>query len=160
MPMNVPLSQHLHHQQLFVYPIQQCQPISQNWAHIPLTTTTVPCMMCPVTFSQPKNTEAQQASVVSSTLNTPVPSCFKNSNRIWLRNQSPTFFVKFWTKCRLVVRNRKADCHDIVGELLKGCLTIADQLKGNRIRVICYEGGFMVPWWKCRGDEWNPEQFG
>lgn len=69
----------------------------------------------------------------------------KNSHRIWFRNPSPTFLVKFETKCRLTVRKGKAECHGVVGELLKGCLITADQLKGNRIRVICCEGSFVFP---------------
>jgi len=69
----------------------------------------------------------------------------KNSHRIWFRNPSPTFLVKFETKCRLTIRKGKAECHDVVGELLKGCLITADQLKGNRIRVICCEGSFVFP---------------
>jgi len=69
----------------------------------------------------------------------------KNSHRIWWRNPSPKFLVQFETKCRLVVRKGKAECHEIVGELLSGCLITADQLKGNRIRVLCCEGSFMFP---------------
>merc|ERR1712060_826997 len=69
----------------------------------------------------------------------------KNSHRVWFRNPSPTFLVKFETKCRLTVRKGKAECHDVVGELLKGCLITADQLKGNRIRVISCEGSFVFP---------------
>jgi len=69
----------------------------------------------------------------------------KNSHRIWMRNPSPKFLVQFETKCRLVVRKGKAECHDIVGELLKGCLILTDQLKGHRIRVVCCEGSFMFP---------------
>lgn len=69
----------------------------------------------------------------------------KSSHRIWLRNPSPKFLVKFETKCKLVVRKGKAECHDIVGELLKGSLISADQLKGHRIRVVCCEGSFMFP---------------
>jgi len=69
----------------------------------------------------------------------------KNSHRIWLRNPSPKFLVKFETKCKLVVRKGKAECHDIVGELLKGCVIVADQLKGHRIRVVSCEGSFMFP---------------
>jgi len=69
----------------------------------------------------------------------------KNSHRIWLRNPSPKFLVKFETKCRLVVRKGKAESHDVVGYLLKGCLISTDQLKGNRIRVLCCEGSFMFP---------------
>jgi len=69
----------------------------------------------------------------------------KNSQRSWFRNPSPTFLVKFEIKCRLTVRKGKAECHGVVGELLKGCLITADQLKGNRIRVICCEGSFVFP---------------
>jgi len=69
----------------------------------------------------------------------------KNSPRIWWRNPSPRFLVKFETKCQLVVKKGKAECHDIVGELLPGCLITADQLKGHRIRVLCCEGSFMFP---------------
>jgi len=69
----------------------------------------------------------------------------KSSNRIWLRNPSPKFLVKYETKCQLVVKSGKADCHGVVGELLKGCLIIADQLKGHRIRVVSCEGSFMFP---------------
>jgi len=69
----------------------------------------------------------------------------KNSHCIWWRNPSPKFLVKFETKCRLIVKKGKAECHDIVGELLPGCLITADQLKGHRIRVLCCEGSFMFP---------------
>jgi len=74
------------------------------------------------------------------------------SRRNWLRNPSPRFVVKFETKSRLIVRNGKSTCHDIVGSFLmwnfkdrKGCFIWADQLKGNRIRVIGCEGRFMFP---------------
>jgi len=69
----------------------------------------------------------------------------KTTNRIWFRNPSPKFLVQYETKRRLVVRKGRAECHDIVGELLKGCLITADQLKGHRIRVVCCEGSFMFP---------------
>jgi len=69
----------------------------------------------------------------------------KRSHRYWLRNPAPSFLVKFETKCRLSVRKGKAECHDVVGELLKGCLITADQLKGNRIRVRYCEGSLMFP---------------
>jgi len=68
-----------------------------------------------------------------------------NSRRCWFRNPSPKFLVQFETKCRLTVRKGKAECHDTVGELLKGCFITVDQLKGNRIRVMCCEGSFMFP---------------
>jgi len=76
----------------------------------------------------------------------------KGSHRNWLRNPSPNFLVKFETRCRLVVKKGKAECHDIVGDLLmsncqqhKGCIIWADQLKGHRIRVVSCEGNFMFP---------------
>jgi len=69
----------------------------------------------------------------------------KNSHRSWLRNPSPSFLVKFEARCRLTVKKGKAECHDVVGELLEGCLITADQLKGNRMRVRCCEGNFMFP---------------
>jgi len=69
----------------------------------------------------------------------------KDSHRIWLRNPSPNFMVKFETKCRLVVKKGKAERHDVVGELLAGCMICADQLKGHRIRVVCCEGSFKFP---------------
>jgi len=69
----------------------------------------------------------------------------KNSHRIWFRNPSPTFLVKFETNCRLSLRKGKADCHDVIGELRKGCLITCDQLKGNRMRVIYCEGMFVFP---------------
>jgi len=53
----------------------------------------------------------------------------KNSSRNWLRNPSPKFLVKFETRCRLVVKKGKAECQEIVGDLLmthyhkqKGCI--------------------------------------
>jgi len=69
----------------------------------------------------------------------------KDSHRIWWRNPSPQFLVKYETKCQLVVKKGKKECHDTVGELLPGCLITADQLKGHRIRVLCCEGSFMFP---------------
>lgn len=92
----------------------------------------------------------------------------KNTNRNWLRNPSPKFLVKFETKCRLVVRKGKAERHYIVGDLLmsncqeqKGCLIWADQLKGNRIRVVRCEGKFMFPGGQVvemKGVSTNPER--
>merc|ERR1711920_509866 len=46
----------------------------------------------------------------------------KNSHRSWFRNPAPSFFVKYETKCRLSVSRGKAECHNVVGELLTGCL--------------------------------------
>jgi len=67
----------------------------------------------------------------------------KNSSRNWLRSPSPEFLVNFETKRRLVVRKGRAQCHEIVGDLLKGCLICADQLKGNRMRLVGCEGNFL-----------------
>jgi len=76
----------------------------------------------------------------------------KGSQRSWLRNPSPKFLVKFETRCRLVIKKGRAECHDIVGELLmsndqeqKGCIIWANQLKGHRMRVVCCKGNFMFP---------------
>merc|ERR1719285_237647 len=76
----------------------------------------------------------------------------KGSNRNWLRNPSPKYLVAFETRCRLVVKKGKAACHEIVGDLLmsncqkqKGCIIMADQLKGHRIRIVSCEGNFMFP---------------
>jgi len=76
----------------------------------------------------------------------------ENSSRNWLRNPSPKFWVKFETKYRLVVKKGKAECHDVVGDLLmtdynegKGCIIWADQLKGHRIRIVGCEGNFKFP---------------
>jgi len=67
------------------------------------------------------------------------------SHRIWLRNPSPSFLVKFEIKRQLVVMRGKAECHGVVGKLLTGCVITANQLKGNRLRVKCCEGRFMFP---------------
>jgi len=69
----------------------------------------------------------------------------KNSHRRWIRNPSPTFLVKFETNRQLIVKKGRAESHDVVGYLLKGCLIYADQLKGHRIRVARCEGMFMFP---------------
>jgi len=76
----------------------------------------------------------------------------RKSRRNWLRNPSPSFVVKFETKSRIIVRRGKSTCHEIVGTFLmsnfregKGCMIWADQLKGNRIRVVGCEGRFMYP---------------
>jgi len=76
----------------------------------------------------------------------------KGSHRNWLRNPSPKYLVEFETRCRLVVKKGKAECHEIVGDLLmsncqkqRGCIIRADQLKGHRIRIVSCEGNFMFP---------------
>jgi len=76
----------------------------------------------------------------------------RDSRRNWLRNPSPSYVVKFETKSRIIVRRGKSTCHEIVGTFLmsnfregQGCMIWADQLKGNRIRVVGCEGRFMYP---------------
>jgi len=76
----------------------------------------------------------------------------KNSRRNWLRNPCPRFHVKYETKSRLIIRKGKSVRHEVVGSFLmsssknqKGCFLWADQLKGNRIRIVGYEGKFMFP---------------
>jgi len=71
----------------------------------------------------------------------------KRSNFKWLRNPSPKFLVKFETKRPMTITNGKAETHDIVGVLQlpkskwqKRSFVWADQLKGNRIRIVGYEG--------------------
>jgi len=60
--------------------------------------------------------------------------------------------VKYETKFRLTLRSGKAPIHDIVGDFVmsnyqekKGCYIWADQLKGNRIRVVGCDGNFKLP---------------
>jgi len=76
----------------------------------------------------------------------------KQSHRNWLRNPSPSYVVKFETKYRMQIRRGKSTSHEIVGTFLmsnfserKGCNIWADQLKGNRIRVVGCDGRFMFP---------------
>jgi len=76
----------------------------------------------------------------------------KYSRRNWLRNPSPRFLVKYETTSRLVIRKGKSTCHEIAGSFLmscckerRGCYIWADQLKGNRIRIVGFEGKFMYP---------------
>jgi len=78
----------------------------------------------------------------------------RGSKKNWLRNPGPKFLVQYETKCRLDVREGKAVVHDLVGTLLmsttssqqyKGCHIWADQLKGNRIRIVGIVGKFMLP---------------
>jgi len=71
----------------------------------------------------------------------------KKSNFKWFRNPSPKFLVKFETKRPMTITNGKAETRDIVGVLQlpnskeqKRCFVWADQLKGNRIRIVGYEG--------------------
>jgi len=78
----------------------------------------------------------------------------RSSRRHWFRNPGSNFLVKYETKCRLAIRERKAVTSELVGELLmsgsnseeqKGCYIWADRLKGHRIRIVGCVGKFMFP---------------
>merc|ERR1719189_1481105 len=64
------------HQQQVVYPVQDSRSGPQYWPHVP--NSAVPYIVSPVAFPQ-VNLETQQASsVASSTVSTPVVSCFSS----------------------------------------------------------------------------------
>jgi len=72
------------------------------------------------------------------------------TKRYWLKNPSPKFHVIFETTRRLTVKNGKSNSNMKVGDFLmtnarsgKGCLVLADQMKGHRLRVVSYVGKFM-----------------
>jgi len=76
-----------------------------------------------------------------------VPPRFTKKN--WLKNPSPKFHVIFETTRRLTVKYGKSSCNIKVGDFLmtdarmgKGCLILADQMKGRRLRVVGYIGKF------------------
>jgi len=71
------------------------------------------------------------------------------SKRYWFKNPSPKFHVIFETTRRLTVKSGKSSCNVKVGDFLmtdsrmgKGCLILADQMKGRRLRVAAYIGKF------------------
>jgi len=72
------------------------------------------------------------------------------TNRYWFRNPSPEFPVLFETTRRLTVRTGKSSSNVTIGDFLmmnakegRGCLVLADQSKGRRMRVVGYIGKFM-----------------
>jgi len=78
----------------------------------------------------------------------------RGSKKKWFRNPGPKFLVQYETKCRLDIRGGKAVVHNLVGTLLMstsssqgytGCHIWADQIKGNRIRIVGCVGKFMLP---------------
>jgi len=71
------------------------------------------------------------------------------SRRYWFKNPSPKFQVIFETTRRLTVKSGKSSCNVKVGDFLmtdarmgKGCLILADQMKGRRLRVAAFIGKF------------------
>jgi len=78
-----------------------------------------------------------------------VPPWFTRRN--WLKNPSPKFHVIFETTRRLTVKTGKSNSNAKVGDLLmtnartrRGCLVLADQMKGQRLRVIGYVGKLLL----------------
>jgi len=73
----------------------------------------------------------------------------RSTKRYWFKNPSPKFHVIFETTRRLTVKSGKSSCNVKVGDFLmtdarmgKGCLILADQMKGRRLRVAGYIGKF------------------
>jgi len=76
----------------------------------------------------------------------------KKSKKNWFKNPAPNFHVQFETKRRLTVKKGKSTTKTNVGELLmkdakhnQGCKIWADQLKGQRLRIVGYVGRLMLP---------------
>merc|ERR1719233_2160325 len=74
----------------------------------------------------------------------------KFTRRYWFKNASPKFPVIFETTRRLTVKTGKSSSNVKIGDFLmmdakkgRGCLILADQLKGHRMRVVGYIGQFM-----------------
>jgi len=69
--------------------------------------------------------------------------------RNWWKNPSPKYHVTFETKTRLTLKGGKCVDKMVVGDFLmldarrqRGCTIWADQMKGNRLRVVGYVGKF------------------
>jgi len=74
----------------------------------------------------------------------------KFTKRYWLKNPSPKFLVVFETTRRLTVKTGKSSSNVKIGDFLmmdakkgRGCLVLADQMKGHRMRVVGYIGKFI-----------------
>jgi len=74
----------------------------------------------------------------------------KYTRKYWLKNPSPNFPVIFETSRRLTVKAGKSSTNEKIGDFLmmdakkgRGCLVLADQMKGRRMRVVGYIGKFM-----------------
>jgi len=77
-----------------------------------------------------------------------VPPTF--TKRYWFKNPSPKFHVMFETTRRLTIKSGKSSSNVKVGDFLmmdakmgRGCIVLADQMKGHRMRVVGYIGKFM-----------------
>jgi len=75
----------------------------------------------------------------------------KFTKRYWFRNPSPKFPVVFETTRRLTVKTGKSSSNVKLGDFLmtdakkgRGCLVLADQMKGHRMRVVGFIGKFMT----------------
>ena len=71
------------------------------------------------------------------------------TKRNWLKNPSPKFPVFFETTRRLTLKAGKASSNVKIGDFLmmdakmgRGCLLLADQEKGRRLRIVGYIGKF------------------
>jgi len=78
-----------------------------------------------------------------------VPPNFTKRN--WFKNPSPKFPVFFETTRRLTLKAGKSSSNEKIGDFLmmdakmgRGCLVLADQMKGHRIRIVGYIGKFMT----------------
>jgi len=67
----------------------------------------------------------------------------------WFKNPGPKFHVVFETSRRLTVKSGKSSSSMKLGDFLmtdarngRGCLVLADQMKGHRMRVVGYIGKF------------------
>jgi len=74
----------------------------------------------------------------------------KYTKKYWFKNPSPNFPVIFETSRRLTVKAGKSSTNEKIGDFLmmdakkgNGCLVLADQMKGHRLRVVGYIGKFM-----------------
>jgi len=69
----------------------------------------------------------------------------------WYKNPAPNFVVEYETKRRLTVKKGKSSSQETVGDLLmfswqmqKGCRVWADQLKGQRLRIVGFVGKMLT----------------
>jgi len=74
----------------------------------------------------------------------------KSTKRFWFKNPSPNCPVIFETTRRLTVKAGKSSSNVRIGDFLmmdakkgRGCLVLADQMKGHRMRIVGYIGKFI-----------------
>jgi len=75
----------------------------------------------------------------------------KFTKRYWFKNPSPKFPVVFETTRRLTAKTGKSSSNLKIGDFLmmdvkkgNGCLVLADQMKGHRMRVVGFIGKFIT----------------